>query len=115
LSRPTIGITSYWAPVTLGSWRAGATVTFQGYIEGTRLAGGRPIVIPADPHLIDHPEDMVEMLDGIVFVGGDDIAPEEYGAQRHAMSAATRSNWRWRAARSSATFRCWRSAADFSC
>jgi putative glutamine amidotransferase len=84
LSRPTIGITSYWAPVTLGSWRAGATVTFQGYIEGTRLAGGRPIVIPADPHLIDHPEDMVEMLDGIVFVGGDDIAPEEYGAERHA-------------------------------
>jgi putative glutamine amidotransferase len=84
LSRPTIGITSYWAPVTLGSWRAGAAVTFQGYIEGTRLAGGRPIVIPADPHLIDHPEDMIEMLDGIVFVGGDDIAPEEYGAERHA-------------------------------
>jgi len=84
LSRPTIGITSYWAPVTLGSWRAGATVTFQGYIEGTRLAGGRPIVIPADPHLIEHPEDMVEMLDGIVFVGGDDVAPEEYGAERHA-------------------------------
>lgn len=83
-SRPTIGITSYWAPVTLGSWRAGATVTFQGYIEGTRLAGGRPIVIPADPHLIDHPEDMIAMLDGIVFVGGDDVAPEEYGAERHA-------------------------------
>ena len=83
MSRPTIGITSYWAPVTLGSWRAGATVTFQGYIEGTRLAGGRPIVIPADPLLIDDPDDVLRMLDGIVFVGGDDVAPELYGAERH--------------------------------
>jgi putative glutamine amidotransferase len=83
LSRPTIGITSYWAPVTLGNWRAGATVTFQGYVEGTRLAGGRPVVIPADPDLIDDPGDLVDLLDGIVFVGGDDVAPELYGADRH--------------------------------
>ena len=88
MSRPTIGITSYWAPVTLGSWRAGATVTFQGYIEGTRLAGGRPIVIPADPHLADDPADVIDLLDGIVFVGGDDVAPELYGAQRDPRTGA---------------------------
>ena len=83
MSRPTIGITSYWAKVSLGSWQAGATVTFQGYIEGTRLAGGRPIVIPADPHLADDPADVIDLLDGIVFVGGDDVAPELYGRERH--------------------------------
>jgi putative glutamine amidotransferase len=84
LSRPTIGITSYWTDVQVGSWRARATVTFHGYIEGTRLAGGRPLVIPADPYLIEEPDDVLDLLDGILFVGGDDVGPEEYGADRHA-------------------------------
>jgi putative glutamine amidotransferase len=84
LSRPTIGITSYWTDVQVGSWRARATVTFHGYIEGTRLAGGRPLVIPADPYLVEEPDDVLDLLDGILFVGGDDVGPEEYGADRHA-------------------------------
>jgi putative glutamine amidotransferase len=82
-SRPTIGITSYWAEIQLGKWGGRATVTFHGYIEGTRLAGGRPLVIPADPYLADDPDDVLDLLDGIVFVGGDDVAPEEYEAERH--------------------------------
>ena len=82
MSRPTIGITSYWAPVQLGKWQAVRRVTFQGYVEGTRLAGGRPLVIPADPYLADDPDDVLDLLDGIVFVGGDDVAPELYGAER---------------------------------
>jgi len=83
VSRPTIGITSYWAQVSMGAWSGRATVTFHGYIEGTRLAGGRPLVIPADPYLADDPDDVLDLLDGIVFVGGDDVAPELYGAERH--------------------------------
>jgi putative glutamine amidotransferase len=83
LSRPTIGITSYWAEVQLGRWRGRAAVTFHGYVEGTRLAGGRPLVITADPYLADDPDDVLDLLDGIVFVGGDDVAPEMYGAERH--------------------------------
>ena len=83
MSRPTIGITSYWAEVQLGKWQSRATVTFHGYVEGTRLAGGRPLVIPADPYLVDDPDDVLDLLDGIVFVGGDDVAPELYGAKRH--------------------------------
>jgi putative glutamine amidotransferase len=83
LSRPTIGITSYWAEVQLGKWHSRATVTFHGYVEGTRLSGGRPLVIPADPYLVDDPDDVLDLLDGIVFVGGDDVAPELYGAKRH--------------------------------
>jgi putative glutamine amidotransferase len=87
VSRPTIGITSYWAQVSLGSWSGRATVTFHGYIEGTRLAGGRPLVIPADPHLAGDPDDVLDLVDGMVFVGGNDVAPEEYGAKRHPRTA----------------------------
>ncbi len=83
MSRPTIGITSYWTEARIGPWGGVATVTFHGYIEGTRLAGGRPLVIPADPHLADDPDDVLDLLDGMVFVGGNDVGPEEYGAERH--------------------------------
>jgi gamma-glutamyl-gamma-aminobutyrate hydrolase PuuD len=83
LSRPTIGITSYWSEVSVGTWSGVATVTFHGYIEGTRLAGGRPLVVPADPLLTDDPDDVLDLVDGMVFVGGNDVAPEEYGAARH--------------------------------
>jgi len=88
MSRPTVGITSYWAPVKLGSWSGLATVTFHGYIEGTRGAGARPLVIPADPYLADEPDDVLDLLDAIVFVGGDDVAPELYGAERHPRTGA---------------------------
>jgi gamma-glutamyl-gamma-aminobutyrate hydrolase PuuD len=86
LSRPTIGITSYWSEISVGTWSGVATVTFHGYIEGTRLAGGRPLVVPADPLLADDPDDVLDLVDGMVFVGGNDVAPEEYGAERHPMT-----------------------------
>lgn len=84
--RPTIGITSYWSEVSIGGWSGVATVTFQGYVEGTWLAGGRPIVVPADPLLADDPDDVLDLVDGMLFVGGNDVAPEEYGAERHPMT-----------------------------
>jgi putative glutamine amidotransferase len=81
--RPTVGITSYWATVRLGYWQAEAVVAFGGYVEGVRFAGGRPLVIPADPHFTDDPDDLLDIVDAMVFVGGDDVAPELYGAERH--------------------------------
>src|SRR3954447_16312723 len=83
MGRPTIGVTSYWAHARMNHWATDAVVVAQGYIEGIRLAGGRPLVIPADPHLVDDPGDVVDLLDGMLFVGGDDVAPELYGAERH--------------------------------
>ena len=99
MSRPTVGITSYWAPVQLGKWSGRATVTFHGYVEGTRLAGGRPLVIPADPYLADDPDDVLDLLEAIVFVGGDDVrpsctAPSATRAPARVTSAATRSSCR---------------------
>src|ERR1041384_7098937 len=66
----------------MGAWSGLATVTFHGYIEGTRLAGGRPLVIPADPYLADDPDDVLDLLDGVVFVGGGDVAPAPGGGGR---------------------------------
>ena len=42
VSRPTIGITSYWTQAAMSHWSCDAVLVSQGYVEGVRVAGGRP-------------------------------------------------------------------------
>lgn len=72
----------------MAHWATDSVLVAQGYVEGVRLAGGRPVVIPADPHLADDPHDMLGLLDALCLVGGDDVAPELYGAERHAATGS---------------------------
>jgi len=81
--RPTIGLTSYWSHAAMAHWALDAVLVGQGYVDGVRLAGGRPLVLPADPHWATDPDDVLELLDGLVVVGGNDVAPELYEAERH--------------------------------
>ena len=67
----------------MAHWELDAVLVGQGYVEGVRLAGGRALVLPADPLWAEQPQDVLDLLDGLLVVGGDDLAPEEYGAERH--------------------------------
>jgi putative glutamine amidotransferase len=84
--RPSIGITSYWAHAAMSHWATDAVLVSQGYVEGVRLAGGRPLVLPADPLWATQPDDVLDLLDGLVVIGGDDIAAERFGAEHHPAS-----------------------------
>jgi len=70
--RPRIGITSYGR-------NADGRFTLPGeYVDGVRRAGGIPLVLaPGEPE----PASWLEQLDGIVFCGGGDIAPEVWGGR----------------------------------
>jgi gamma-glutamyl-gamma-aminobutyrate hydrolase PuuD len=83
MRRPTIGITSYWRHTVMDAWALDAAFIAQGYVEGIRLGGGRAIVLPPDPLWADDPGDVLDMLDGLVVAGGEDIDPELYGHDRH--------------------------------
>jgi len=83
MRRPTIGITSYWRHAVMDAWALDAAFIAQGYVEGIRLGGGRAIVLPPDPLWVDDPGDVLDMLDGLVVAGGEDIDPEIYGHDRH--------------------------------
>ena len=48
-----------------------------------RAAGGRAILLPPDPYDVEHPEEALEGLDGLLLIGGSDIDPATYGAERH--------------------------------
>jgi putative glutamine amidotransferase len=87
MSRPSIGITSYWAPAAMGAWALDAAFIAQGYVEGVRLAGGRALVLPPDPLWEHDPDDALDILDGLVVAGGEDVGTDLYGHEPHPRTA----------------------------
>jgi putative glutamine amidotransferase len=79
-SRPLIGITSVYEPAE-GKKSAQATAGFA-YARAVAENGGVPVVLPTvdDEEIL---QKYLEVLDGLVLIGGDDIPPEAYGEQPH--------------------------------
>jgi putative glutamine amidotransferase len=83
MTAPLIAVVGYRLPegrVTHWPWAAVA-VPAQ-YVEAVRRAGGRPVILPpgeADAGATD----ALGAFDGLLLVGGGDVEPERYGAERH--------------------------------
>jgi len=76
--RPLIGITSDYEPAK-GDKSALTTAGFA-YVRAVAENGGVPVVLPT----VDNEQALqkyLEVLDGLVVIGGDDIPPEAYGEQ----------------------------------
>jgi gamma-glutamyl-gamma-aminobutyrate hydrolase PuuD len=78
--RPLVGITTYVEPARWGYWDLEAALIPSDYVNAVQVAGGRPLLVPP---VEDGVEETLEALDGIVFTGGSDIDPGEYGAETH--------------------------------
>jgi putative glutamine amidotransferase len=71
---PIIGITTY-------SRSESGEFTLPGaYVDAIQAAGGVPILFPPNQ---PEPARLLEIIDGLVFSGGGDIAPEAYGGSHH--------------------------------
>lgn len=80
MSRPRIGICAYRTRARWTHWDLEATVVPQGYVEGIRLAGGVPILLPPTPDGAGDPGEVLDAVDGLVLTGGPDLDPALYGA-----------------------------------
>src|SRR3954452_18177607 len=78
--RPLIGITSYVQPVRWGVWETEAALVPLAYARGVEHAGGRPLVVPPSA---DGIEETLDVLDGVILSGGEDVDPAQYGAEQH--------------------------------
>lgn len=78
--RPLVGITSAFQSSDNDS--VGKVVTSMAYVNAVLEVGGTPVVLPAIRSLksIQH---YVNVLDGLVLVGGRDIPPSVYGEKAH--------------------------------
>src|SRR5947209_2014958 len=79
MNRPLIGVTCHTIPGTLAR-----SAVVQLYVEAVEGAGGAPILVPLDLSE-ESLRSIYEHLDGLLLPGGDDVAPERYGHDRHPM------------------------------
>jgi len=55
---------------------------WQSYTAAVELAGGTPVLLPATGNP-GHIDEQLDIVDGLVLIGGKDYDPELYGAARH--------------------------------
>jgi putative glutamine amidotransferase len=81
VARPVIGITAYAEPsVRWGVWDVPAAVIPLAYVKMVEAAGGRALLVPPSEEGVD---ETLDALDGVLFSGGADIDPSEYGHEAH--------------------------------
>jgi putative glutamine amidotransferase len=64
-------------------WDMAAAVVAANYLEAVWSAGARTMLIPPDPALIDDPGPVIDRIDGLLLLGGADIAADRYGQEPH--------------------------------
>lgn len=77
--RPLIGLTTYFTDATWGNWAGDAAIVPAAYLDAVIAGGGVPVLLPPhadDPHVLD-------AIDGLLLLGGNDVDPAWYGATPH--------------------------------
>jgi putative glutamine amidotransferase len=87
--RPRIGICAALERARWSVWDQRAALLPLGYLRAIQEADGLAIMIPPDPRLITEPDEVLDLLDGLVLAGGADIDPATYGADPHPETKGT--------------------------
>lgn len=77
--RPRIGLTTYWQRGKWGVWDEDAAIVPGAYVRAVEAAGGVPLLLPP----VGTDESVLDVLDGLIVIGGVDVDPAEYGADPH--------------------------------
>jgi putative glutamine amidotransferase len=83
VSRPVIGICTNLTRALWGMWDQQAALLPLSYITAIQRAGGMAMMIAPDRQLEQEPDEILDLIDGLILAGGNDIDPSFYGAARH--------------------------------
>ncbi len=84
-----IGVCAALEQARWGMWDRRAVLLGIEYIAAIQRADGVALMIPPDPSLERDPDEVLDVLDGLILAGGADIDPAAYGEQRHPMTKHT--------------------------
>jgi putative glutamine amidotransferase len=91
VARPVIGIT---AAIERAAWTVWsdieANICQRSYTLAVGAAGATPVVLPPDAATTSDPNQMLDLVDGLILAGGADIEPAAYGAEAAPQTADTR-------------------------
>lgn len=81
--RPVIGICAPLERARWAVWDMTAAVVAQMYLDAVWRAGGLALILPPDPAFEYAPDEVLDRLDGLMLLGGADIAADRYGDVPH--------------------------------
>jgi putative glutamine amidotransferase len=87
--RPVIGLCASLERATWGLWTTPAHLLPREYADAVQRAGGIAVILPPDPLAADHPEELLDLLDGLILAGGADVDPAAYGQEPHPATVNT--------------------------
>jgi putative glutamine amidotransferase len=82
VARPVIGICTVLEKARWSVWELDAALLPMNYVNAVQRAGGLALMLPVDEQLIEDPDEVLSMLDGLILAGGADIDPSSYGEPR---------------------------------
>src|SRR4051794_16899681 len=82
-ARPVIGMCAALELASWGVWTAFAHLLPREYADAVQRAGGIAVILPPDPRAGEHPDEVLDLLDGLILAGGADVDPAAYGQEPH--------------------------------
>jgi putative glutamine amidotransferase len=89
MSRPVIGICTALERAKWSVWDQKAYLLPRSYIVAVQRAGGIALMLPPDEALERDPDQVLDLIDGLILAGGADIDPASYGDVAHPETRGT--------------------------
>ena len=78
--RPRIGLCAALERARWTVWDREAFLLSRAYVDALQIAGAIALMLPPDAWVAEHPDDVLDGLDGLVLAGGGDLDPSLYGS-----------------------------------
>ena len=90
MTRPVIGICAAIESARWGAWEVLVNLSPRTYLLAVQRAGAIALILPPDDTIAESPDELLDMIDGLILAGGSDIDPASYGAKPHPETRNTR-------------------------